>query len=277
MSLDIPNSVLTERPAIESHNNWMTDLQSTLDQNNNKQPIGSHEVAEQYPKVPQELHDKLKGDDYKLPTVELKPGSGAGEHIVIVTGNGVEAPEFTEMYKALKHSGADVKVATPDWMWQYQNPPGAFSLAQWLDNDHYAQSDISVSQAINMVKNGQVDALYVPGGAGNTAALRTDSGVQELVRDVHNQGDDVWTICHGPQVIISSHVFPEGTVLTGSPDIRPDDLPNAGFVVPKESVAWDSKEHLLSGQDPNALDPFLEGVQKRINAIQGMLSKPTLR
>lgn len=237
-------------------------------------PTGSHEIAEKYPETPQSLVDKLKGDSYKLPTVQIEPGSGAGENVVIVTGNGVEAPEFTEVYKALQASGADVKVATPDWMWDYQNPPGAFSLAQWLRNDHFAQSDMRVSQALDMAKNGQLDALYVPGGAGNTAALRTDGGVQDLIKAVHASGDDVWTICHGPQVIISSEAFPKGTVMTGSPDIRPQDIPNAGFVVPKEQVAWDANQRLLSGQDPNALDLFLTEMQKRLNQIHAEKTSP---
>lgn len=228
---------------------------------------GSHSVAETYERIPQSLVEKLKGDDYKLPTEKLEPGTGKGAKVLIVTGHGVEAPEFTEVYRALKESGADVKVATPDWMWDYQQPKGSFSLAQWMENQHIASADLRISEGINLLKQGDLDAVYVPGGAGNTAALRTDSGAQQIIRQAHELGKDIWTICHGGQVLISSEAFPKGTVLTGSPDIRPQDLPNAGFTVPKEQVAYDTTQHLLSGQDPNALNPFIVGIGERLKAI----------
>jgi protease I len=229
---------------------------------------GSHSVAESYERIPQSLVEKLKGDDYKLPTEKLEPGSGKGVRALILTGHGVEAPEFTEVYKALKESGADVKVATPDWMWDWQKPRGEFSLAQWMENQHVARADMKISEGLDMLKRGDIDAVYVPGGAGNTAALRTDAGAQQLVRSAHELDKDIWTICHGGQVLISSEAFPKGTVLTGSPDIRPQDLPNAGFKVPTEQVAFDAKARLLSGQDPNALNPFIKGIGERLAAIK---------
>jgi hypothetical protein len=43
--------------------------------------------------------------------------------------------------------------------------------------------------------------------------------------------------------------------------------------VPGDPVAWDAQQKLLSGQDPNALNPFLTEVQKRLDAIKAEHSK----
>ena len=46
------------------------------------------------------------------------------------------------------------------------------------------------------------------------------------------------------------------------------------FVVRKEQVAWDANQRLLSGQDPNALDPFLTEMQKRLKEIHAEKTSP---
>lgn len=233
-----------------------------------KQYTGSHSVAEQYDRISHSLEEGIKGTDYKLPTVKLDPSVGKDVNVLVVTGHGVEAPEFTEVVKAAKQAGANVTVATPDWTWKYQpGNEGKVTLAQWLDNKHTLQADISVSQGAEMMKAGKFDVMYVPGGAGNTAAIRTDAGVQALLRQSINQQLDTWTICHGGQVFISALEKGTGIKLTGSGDITAQDLPNAGFIVPKDPVVFDAAHKILSGQDPSVLDPYITAMGERFKAI----------
>lgn len=46
------------------------------------------------------------------------------------------------------------------------------------------------------------DAVYVAGGRG-PEYIRIDPGVQALVRDFHQSGKPIFTICHGVQVLIA--------------------------------------------------------------------------
>ena len=230
---------------------------------------GSHGVAEQFPQITDSLRNGIKGTDYALPTVKLSENIGKDARVLVVTGHGVEAPEFTEVVKAMKGAGAEVTVATPDWTWDYQpKNPGKVTLAQWLANDHVLQGDISVSNAAKMMSEGKFDAMYIPGGAGNTAAIRTDSAIQALVRQSLQQKLDTWTICHGGQVFVSALEKNSGIKLTGSGDITAQDLPNAGFVVPKDPVVFDSTHKILSGKDPSVLNEFITAIGDRFKSIQ---------
>ena len=260
--------------AFDSVNDWVADkINGTAEMTKriligDKNYPGSHGVAEQFPRIKDSLREGIKGTDYTLPTVKLDPTVGKGSNVLVVTGHGVEAPEFTEVVKALRDSGAKVTVATPDWMWDYQpGNRGKFTLAQWQVNGRTAQADISVSTASKMMAQGKFDAMYVPGGAGNTAAIRTDSGVQGLVRQSMSQNLDTWTICHGGQVFISALEKGSGIKLTGSPDITPQDLPNHGFVVPKDNVVFDASHKLLSGKDPSVLNEFITAMGERLKSI----------
>jgi len=67
--------------------------------------------------------------------------------------------------------------------------------------------------------------LVAPGGWAPDR-IRRDRRVLERVREVHQAGGMVATICHGPWVLISAGIV-RGRRLTSTPGIR-DDLVNAG-------------------------------------------------
>jgi protease I len=232
-----------------------------------EQYTGSHKVAERYERISPSLAEQLKGTDYRLPDIKLEPGSGKGVNVLVVSGNGAEAAEFTSVTNALKEAGANVKVATPDSMWKAQ-PKGEFSLAQGMENSRVAKADMKISEGMELVRKGDIDAVFVPGGVENTSALRTDPGTLELLAKAHSIYRDVWTIGHGAQVLASTDAFPKGTMITGSGDIRAQDLPNAGFMVPKGQVIFDTDASLLSAQDAYSLNPFISSIGKRLEFIQ---------
>lgn len=258
----------------EQGNDWLADKINSGAELTKKALIGertytgSHAVINEFPMMKDSLSRVLEGTDYKLPNVPADPTIGKGTRVAVVTGHGVEAPEYTEVVKHLRNLGAEPVTVGPDWTFQYQpGNEGVLSAAKWLKNDRTIKADIPASQAAKMITAGEFDAVYVPGGAGNTAAIRTDSSILDVVKKSLDCKLDTWTICHGGQVFISAEVLPKGTKLTGSGDIGID-LRNAGFEVPKDTVVFDAQSKLLSGQDPNALGDFLPAITARIKAIQ---------
>jgi protease I len=68
--------------------------------------------------------------------------------------------------------------------------------------------------------------------------LGTVNQVLSFIRDAKNRNLLITTICHGPQLLISTNVFPPGTMATGVADIR-DDMTNDGFAVQDKPVVND--------------------------------------
>ena len=73
----------------------------------------------------------------------------------------------------------------------------------------------------------ELDGIVIPGGWAPDK-LRRDPAVLQLVRDVHEQGKIVATICHGGWVPISAGII-RGRKATGSTGIK-DDIINAGGI-----------------------------------------------
>jgi deglycase len=72
-----------------------------------------------------------------------------------------------------------------------------------------------------------LNGIVIPGGWAPDK-LRRDPAVLQLVRDVHEQGKIVATICHGGLVPISAGII-RGRKATGSTGIK-DDIINAGGI-----------------------------------------------
>lgn len=73
----------------------------------------------------------------------------------------------------------------------------------------------------------ELDGIVIPGGWAPDK-LRRNHGVLQLVREVHEQGKIVATICHGGWVPISAGII-RGRKATGSTGIK-DDITNAGGI-----------------------------------------------
>jgi protease I len=93
--------------------------------------------------------------------------------------------------------------------------------------------------------------IVAPGGWAPDK-LRRDAAVLSLVRDAHNAGKLVATICHGPWILISAGIV-RGRTLTSSPGIR-DDLVNAGATWVDRPVVCDG--NIISSRAPKDLPVF---------------------
>ena len=93
--------------------------------------------------------------------------------------------------------------------------------------------------------------LIAPGGWAPDK-LRRDDDVKTRVRQVHEQGKLVATICHGGWILISAGIV-KGKRLTGTTAIK-DDLTNAGALWVDEPVVIDG--NLVSSRVPKDLPRF---------------------
>ena len=93
--------------------------------------------------------------------------------------------------------------------------------------------------------------ILAPGGWAPDK-LRRDTNVLRLVRDVHEAGGLVATICHGPWILISAGIV-RGRTLTSTVGIR-DDVTNAGATWVDQSVVVDG--NIVSSRVPRDLPAF---------------------
>jgi protease I len=97
--------------------------------------------------------------------------------------------------------------------------------------------------------------VFAPGGWAPDK-IRRDETVLSLVRDVHQAGGLIATICHGPWVLISAGIV-KGRRLTSTVGIR-DDVRNAGAIWEDKAVVEDG--NILSSRVPKDLPEFGEAL-----------------
>jgi protease I len=93
--------------------------------------------------------------------------------------------------------------------------------------------------------------IIAPGGWAPDK-LRRDKDVLDCVREVHENGKLVATICHGPWILISAGIV-RGRRLTSTVGIR-DDLVNAGATWVDEPAVVDG--NIVSARVPKDLPAF---------------------
>ena len=231
-------------------------------------PMGSHALAKKYVQLPDGLRTKLVGKDYPIPPRDrATPELLKGYQFALITTHGPELPEFDVPLTYLRDRGASVDVVTQDWVFDYQpEAPGMVVLVQWLAANVCVKADKKVSDA----KIEDYDGIIVIGGAWNPIMLRTDDKMKDFVREAHRRRLLIASICHGPQLLISSKVFPSGTKATCVSDVRID-LANAGFELPQDpeaAVVYDKNQRLITSPDPNTLKQFCEEISIRCREVK---------
>jgi protease I len=115
----------------------------------------------------------------------------------------------------------------------------------------------------------QLAGILAPGGWAPDK-LRRDRRLLDLVRDVHDAGKLVATICHGPWILISAGIV-RGRTLTSTVGIR-DDVVNAGAKWVDEAVVCD--RNIISSRVPSDLPHFgkacVEWLEARFPSAAGV-------
>ena len=104
---------------------------------------------------------------------------------------------------------------------------------------------------VNDYSSADLAGIIAPGGWAPDK-LRRDGKVLSLVREVHEAGKLVATICHGPWILISAGIL-RGRTLTSTVGIR-DDVVNAGATWVDRPVVVDG--NIISSRVPKDLPEF---------------------
>ena len=111
---------------------------------------------------------------------------------------------------------------------------------------------------IEDAREGNYDALLLPGGVGNPDRLRTEEKAIALIRAFADAGKPIAAICHGPWLLVEADVV-RGKRVTSWPSIRTD-LRNAGGDVVDESAVTDG--NIITSRKPDDVPAFTEALAK---------------
>jgi protease I len=167
-------------------------------------------------------------------------GSLRGKRVAILVTDGFEQVEMTDPRKALDAAGAKTTLVSPkkDEVQGY--------------NHHDKARTFPVDVALDGAKEGDFDALLLPGGALNPDALRMNAKAVELVSSFVQAGKPVAAICHGPWTLVEAGVV-KGKRVTSWPSIKTD-LKNAGANWVDEEVVVD--DWLVTSRKPDDIPAF---------------------
>jgi protease I len=121
-----------------------------------------------------------------------------------------------------------------------------------------------VAAHVKNVSADDVVGVLAPGGWAPDK-LRRDPDVLQRVREIHDAGKVVATICHGPWILISAGIV-RGRSLTSTVGIR-DDLVNAGATWLDEPVVVDG--NIISSRVPKDLPQFGAELVRLLNENTG--------
>ena len=164
--------------------------------------------------------------------------------ILIVASDGFEESELFGPRQILLDRGADVALAGPDLK--------PIQATVHDDPGKTIRPDLTVEDA----REGDYDALILPGGVRNPDALRTNKVAISLIRDFAEAGKPVAAICHGPWLLVEADVV-RGKTATAWPSIRTD-LKNAGANVVDEPAVTDG--NIVTSRNPDDVPAFTEAV-----------------
>jgi protease I len=118
---------------------------------------------------------------------------------------------------------------------------------------------VEVGKSFEDVSSGDFDALLIPGGY-SPDKLRADERAVDFVRDFMEAGKPVFSICHGPQILITADVL-KGRRITGWKSIK-QDIKNAGAEFLDSEVVVDG--NLVSSRQPSDLPAFVRASLEKL-------------
>lgn len=160
-----------------------------------------------------------------------------GKRVAAVLADMFEDAEFTYPADALRRAGHEVVVV---------------GMRKGVEvTGKKKGTRVELAERVSEADPDDFDALLIPGGY-SPDKLRAHSEPVDFVRAFMEAGKPVFTICHGPQLLISADALRERKI-TGWRSIRKD-LENAGAEYCDEPVVRDG--NLVSSRHPGDLQPF---------------------
>lgn len=181
-------------------------------------------------------------------TNSSKSGKLNGVRVAILATQGFEQVELTEPKAALEEAGAKVDVVSPKAGIKSGKIKG-WNMTDWGES---VKVDVELSDA----KEGNYDALLLPGGVMNPDKLRMDPQAVAFVKSFFTASKPVAAICHGPWTLIEADVI-RGRTMTSWPSLQTD-LRNAGVTWVDQEVTEDNG--LVTSRKPDDIPAFNQRV-----------------
>ncbi|WP_424767502.1 type 1 glutamine amidotransferase domain-containing protein [Paenibacillus sp. sgz302251] len=159
-----------------------------------------------------------------------------GKKVAAVITDLFEDVEFTDPAQALEAAGHKVVTIGPE-------------AGKEITGKHGEK--LTLNKGIGDVNPSDFDALLIPGGF-SPDLLREDDRYGEFAKAFVQEGKPVFAICHGPQVLIDTHLL-KGVDMTGFRSIR-NDLKNAGANYKDEEVVV--SHNIVTSRTPDDLPAF---------------------
>ena len=177
-----------------------------------------------------------------------KRGKLNGVRVAILATQGFEQVELTKPKAALEEAGAKVDVVSPKAGIKSGKIKG-WNMTDWGES---VKVDVELSDA----KEGNYDALLLPGGVMNPDKLRMDPQAVAFVKSFFTASKPVAAICHGPWTLIEADVV-RGRTMTSWPSLQTD-LRNAGATWVDQEVTEDNG--LVTSRKPDDIPAFNQRV-----------------
>ena len=167
--------------------------------------------------------------------------------VAIVMTDLFEDIEYTSPKEALEEAGHDIVLIGPE-------------KGQTLEGKQ-GEVKVDVELGIDQANPADFDALFIPGGY-SPDKLRKDERFLEFVRHFAKQEKHIFTICHGPQLLVNADIL-RGKDVTAVEQVGVD-VTNAGGNYIDEAVVIDDSG-LISSRTPDDLPEFNEAIVKALN------------
>jgi protease I len=122
-------------------------------------------------------------------------------------------------------------------------------------------TEVRIDKGVAEATVDEFDALLIPGGY-SPDHLRVDEDAVAFSAEFVASGKPVFTICHGPQVLITADVLRDRTVTGYRSIIR--DITNAGAHFKDAEVVED--DNLISSRNPHDLPAFIDAALKKLGS-----------
>ena len=166
-----------------------------------------------------------------------------GFRVAILATDMFEESELIEPRKALDEAGAETVVIAPHE-----------GEIQGVRHDKELAKKVKVDQTLAEADPERFDALLLPGGEKNAAALRKERLAQEFARHMDETRRPVALICHGGWLLLAAHVV-KGRHMTSFEAIQ-DDFKKAGAFWKDKEVVRD--QNWVSSRKPADIPRFNE-------------------
>ena len=157
---------------------------------------------------------------------------------VILAGKFIQDHEYIYPYYRVQEEGYEVDVA--------------------VRGKETVQGQIGVkivpTKDIPELRVADYDLLVLPGGAKAMEYMRQDQEILKFIRDFHDSGKVIASICHGAQLLISAKVV-KGNRVSGYYSIK-DDLENAGATYVDQPAVVDDR--LVTSPHYKYLGPWMK-------------------